>query len=179
MFRAWRVSCLVGAIFTMACASDQALPNKLELQDAANMFIPHDATEKVLAPDIPWVQISFNVRREPLEFAVSVEELSRAAADGWILCKPQTFEWMGFNDFSVTPNRYTKQRTYLLYKDGILITLLGMYHYASESSSVEADDRQTDMPIQHGVVIARNVAKEESLATANSQGLVCDGMPRG
>jgi hypothetical protein len=132
-------------------------------------FIPLDATEAVVALDIPWVQISFDVRREPFEFAVGTMRLAQAKEEGWAVCEPKTTEWVGYRDATVTPNRYKQAREYVLYEDGVLITLLATYESAREATSVKKGIGKTERPDQHGVVIARN--STEKLARSDSDDL--------
>lgn len=171
MLRYYKV--VSAALLVAACTSGDASRDQ-ELLEVANAFVPKDAAAKWIAPGIPWVQISFDVQRDPLEFAINADVLTQAKTNGWMLCEPRTPEWTGYDDFTVTPSRYTQHRKYMVHKDGVLITLLGVYYSASESTSVRKVDGRTDRPIQHGVVIARPASEEEAREAANSQLLSCD-----
>ena len=105
---------------------------------------------QVAPPDTPWVQIDFDVRPAPLEFAFSNDRLTRAPEDGWVLCRRRVSEWAEFKDATVTPSRFTQEQLVALYKNDVLITLIGTYHSDSNEDAVRKD--QSERPIQHGVV---------------------------
>ena len=164
--------CALAALFS-GCT--KVAQKDASLSEYANQFVPADATQRMTAPGIPWEQVSYDVLREPLEFAIAEPRLRQATADGWKLCEPATSEWTGYTDMSVTPARYTQARTYVLYRDGVQIMLMGMYYSASEAASVKKHDGQADKPVQHGVVIARRASEKEALETAAQQNLHCGG----
>jgi hypothetical protein len=166
------VICVLCALFA-GCA--KVAQKDASLAEYAGQFIPTDATNKVTAPGIPWEQVSFDVTRAPLEFAVNESRLHQAAADGWKLCEPATSEWTGFTDMSVAPARYTQTRTYVLYRQGVLIVLIGTYYSASEAVAVRPRDDQAEKPVQHVVVISRQATEKEALETAAHQNLRCAG----
>lgn len=157
-----------------ACTQDGSDPTKASLRQHAEKFVPQDAVERIVEPELPWVQISFTVRRPPLEFAVDESRLAQARADGWALCQPTTSEWEGFEDARVTPVRYRQERVFVLYKGGVQITLLGIYDSPSKEVSVRKREGQTETPIQRGYVIARKATEEEALAAAAAHGLSCE-----
>lgn len=143
------------------------------LREYANNFVPEDASNIVAAPSIPWIQISFDVRREPLEFAISADRLDRAKAEGWTVCQPSTADWTGYYDAKVTPRRYTQNRAYVLYKDGVLIELIGVYYSDSEATSVQKSVGSAAGRVQHGMVIARNATEKEVVEAADVLGVSC------
>jgi hypothetical protein len=143
------------------------------LLESANNFVPPDASDKKLAPGIPWVQLDFNVRREPLQFAITDTVLNRAAAAGWTLCQPKTSEWTGYQDMRSTPSQYVQTRIYVLHKGNVQIVLVGIYYSENEATSVKRQTEVIQKPSQHGVVIASNSTEHEARGVAISQGLSC------
>lgn len=166
MFRA-RIALIAVCMSVLnACTNDA---DEGSLEEHANYFVPEDASEVVTAPDIPWVQKSFNVSRESSEFAIPADKLARTKSDGWRLCQPPGPEWMGFQDATLTPPRYTQQRAYVLYKDSVLVVLVGKYY--SDAENTAAPSAKMD---QHGMVIVRNATDQEAQETADSFKLSCD-----
>lgn len=157
-----------------ACGGDAVEADRANLEERARSFVPEDASEIRVAPGIPWVQVDFDVRRDPLEFAVSNDRMVRAQEEGWTLCQPLTSDWSEFEDTSVNPRLYRQEKLYALYKDGVSITLVGMYQSDSRSSLVRPGAAQGEEPIQRGVVIARNSTDSEALTMANALRLSCD-----
>jgi len=47
-------------------------------------------------PDLPWVQISFNVRRPWLMFAVDEHGITEAKRAGWQVCHSTNGDWDGY-----------------------------------------------------------------------------------
>lgn len=168
MFRAWIVFAAACTALLNACNNGDSEVSKANLEAYANYFMPEDAADVAIAPDLPWLQRSFNVSRGPLEFAVSTEKLSRAKADGWMLCEPSNPEWTGFDDATLTPPRHTQQKAYVLYKGGVLVVLTGKYYIDVESGSAP-----TAKMNQHGMVIVRNGTDREAQETAGSFNLTC------
>jgi hypothetical protein len=141
------------------------------LRQAAESFVPQDAADRTVAPDLPWVQISFNVRRPWLQFAIDEKRIFRAKAEGWALCQATSSEWDGYQDFAVTPPRYTRLKTYILYRDGVMLTLIGRYDRPiAELPLGKRDER----PIQQGFVIARKATEKEGMEAAANMRLSCD-----
>lgn len=168
------LSVVVLVMVVGACSRSAAGLTDAKLRDYANQFVPQDAFDREEPSGIPWVQIAFNVRRDPLEFAISTERLERARADGWLLCRPQTPDWTGYEDMSQSPSRYTQHRKYLLHKDGVQIMVIGMYHSASEREAVRPREGLTDKPVQQVYLVVRNSTDAEAKAEAAEQGLSCD-----
>jgi hypothetical protein len=169
---------LVSAVTLLAACSHSAAATDgaAMLRESAKQFVPPDALDEKVAPGIPWVQIDFDVRREPLQFAFSEGLLRRATADGWAICHPNTSEWNAYEDRSVRPTQYIQSLKYGLYRKGILIVLIGLYYSENEASSVKKHEGQSEEPTQHGVVIARNSTRHEALEWAASQALSCDNL---
>src|SRR5690242_20099155 len=67
---------------------NHAAPAPTMLRQTAEEFVPQDASEKVVAPDLSWVQISFKVRRPWLVFAIDERRIREAKQAGWALCQP-------------------------------------------------------------------------------------------
>lgn len=162
-------SLALSLVLLTACGPDVA--GQAELRHAAEAFVPEDAADKSLAPDMPWVQISFDVRRPWLKFAVDEERLNRAELDGWKVCRPQTTEWRASEDFVATPPSYRRIRTYVLYRDGISVQIIGMYERPLESVGLEGEGEQ---PVQQGFVIARNATAKEARQVAENFRLSCE-----
>jgi hypothetical protein len=172
--RQLEIMALVGVVLSMGCARDTVAVNRDELRARASEFVPADASRKVDASGIPWVQISFDVQREPLDFAVTEDRLAKAKSDGWMLCEPKSAEWSGYYDATTTPpNRYKQIREYMLYRAGVVITLVGTYESDSESTSVKKVPGQTTKPTQHGFVIAHASSEKDAFDFAAKQGLSC------
>jgi hypothetical protein len=159
----------LGSLLT-ACSE---APKTLALVKVADDFIPTDATQRAKAPGVPWLQISFDVQRPPLEFGIDESRLRRAAADGWKVCAPTSPEWTGYLDMSAQPAQYTQTRTYVLYRDGILVTLIGMYNSANEASSVKKSDERDEKPVQHDFVIVEQTDDQKFHETAAHHNLQC------
>lgn len=160
----------VGACIALlsACAGEMG---RNALEEHADYFVPADASNVVTAPDIPWVQKSFNVSRTPSEFAVSEDKLVRAKSDGWTLCQQLNPEWTSYHDTTLTPPRYTKQRAYVLHKEGALVVLVGKYY--SDMEFVQESGGPTKKMTQHGMVIVRNATDPEVQETVDSFKLSC------
>ena len=141
------------------------------LRSAAEAFVPQDAVERTVAPDMPWVQISFNVRRPWLEFAFDEHRIGEAKAEGWGLCQPVSSEWEGYEDRAVTPPSYRRVRTYVLYRDGVALQLIGIYDVPLEAMGLGKRDEK---PVQQGIVIARRATAKEALQIAANFQLSCD-----
>lgn len=164
----------LSAIILFGCSQESAGPAREELLQYAEQFVPADASKKIISPDVPWVQVSFEVRRAPLEFAIDEERLVQEKANGWMLCRPTTSEWMGTAYGDATVERYRQTRIFVLYKDGVYIQLTGEYDSSSEATSVRKIDGQTEKPIQHFYVIARRTTDAETRQMAMYLGLACD-----
>jgi hypothetical protein len=158
------------SILLAACPGPRKGP---PLAEVANQFIPIDAEQKTTATGIPWLQISFNVQREPFDFGIDESTLRRAVADGWKLCEPTKAEWTGYMDMSTQPAQYTQTRTYVLYRDGVLVTLIGMYNSPNEAASVRKHEGVGDRPLQQDFVIVSHASEHESLETAAKHNLRC------
>jgi hypothetical protein len=141
------------------------------LLPSAEMFVPQDAMEKVVTSDLPWTQISFQVRRPWLKFAVDEDRISQAKIEGWGLCRPMSTDWDGYEDYAVTPPRYRRLRTYVLYRDGVLLQLIGIYDTPLETMG---PGKSGEKPVQQGVVIVRKATAKEALQTAADFHLSCD-----
>ncbi|HKQ29893.1 MAG TPA: hypothetical protein VJS66_01300, partial [Burkholderiales bacterium] len=129
------------------------------------------------APDIPWVQISFNVRRKKFEFATSEKKLAEAQSGGWMVCRPRNATWTIFIDGMTVPNRRVHERVLLLYRNGALITLVGRYYDLELSTS--RDNPASVAPVQHGAVIARMVSESELRGSIDTLRLSCEGQRNG
>lgn len=158
-------------IVALLPACSRNTPGEAAIREVAEAFVPQDATEKVLAPDTPWVQISFNVRRPWLEFAVDEKRINRAKLEGWDLCRPATAEWAGHEDVVVASASYRRLRTYVLYREGVLVQLLGMYDSPLESVGLEGE---AEPAIQQGFVIAKKATEKDALRMAADFKLSCD-----
>lgn len=153
----------------VGCTHD--VPGQVELRKVAEQFVPPDASETMVAPSLPWLQISFNVRRPWLEFAFDENRIRDAQLAGWKLCRPTTGEWEGYEDRAVTPPNYRRQRTYLLYKDGVSMQFFGTYDTPLNSSGTSNRDEK---PVQQGILIARRETTSEALQMAANFHLSCD-----
>jgi hypothetical protein len=87
------------------------------LQQAAEEFIPEDAQNRIIAPNLPWVQLSFDVRRPWQQFAMDERRIFDAQRKGWMLCTGSG--WQEYEDSAATPSVYVEQKFYVLYKDGV------------------------------------------------------------
>lgn len=168
MARAWMIVVGTCAALLSACTGDMGHE---ALEAHANYFVPADASDIVTAPDIPWVQKSFDVSRKPFEFAVSAEKLARAKSDGWTLCQQLDPEWTSYQDATLTPPRYTKQRAYVLHKGSALVVLVGKYD--SDTEFVQQSAGPTEKMTQHGMVIVRSATDPEVQETVESFKLSC------
>jgi hypothetical protein len=164
MWRSWSVFAAALMSPLMACSDGVSA----SLEQYADYFVPEDAVEVVTAPGLSWLQESFSVRRVPLEFAVRKEVLDRAQADGWTLCESSSPAWTEFDDATLTPPRHTKQKAYVLYKDGILVVLTGTYYIDGESALVPEEEMN-----QQGMVIVRNATSTIAQETATTLNLTC------
>jgi len=167
------VSLATAALCTGACSNRSAELSRARLEGYASEFVPQDATGRKTEPGIPWVQLSFTVRRAPLEFPIDANRLLQATADGWTLCQPMPSEWTSYLDMSVTPARYRQTRTYVLYREGVLLLLVGMYDGDSEATAVKRGGNRMEMPVQHVAVVARPSSAPESREVAARQNLTC------
>jgi len=167
----WRyVLAAVLGILLGACEGDGPTGSRRAIRDSANEFVPADAFDRRDEEGAPWVQISFNARRKPFEFAV---DLQRAAANGWKMCRPKTTEWTGYEDASHEGAAYTQHIKYLFYKGGIQVTAISMYHSENEHSAVRRDSGDR-MPIQQVFLVAGQATDQRARAEATELSLVCD-----
>lgn len=161
---AWCLRVAAAAVTAALGACNQHAPAaQAPLAQAAESFVPLDAMERQLAPNLPWVQISFNVRRPWLQFAIDEQRIQQAQSEGWELCRPASAEWEGYEDATGPSLTYKRLRTYVLYREGVLIQLIGMYQSPGGAQQ----------PIQQGVVIAREATKEEARQMAGNFQLTC------
>jgi len=151
----------------VGCTQD--VSGRAELRNDAEQFVPPDATQKTVAPGLPWVQISFNVRRPWLQFAFDENRIRNAQLAGWKLCQPLTDKWEGYEDRAVTPAKYRRQRTYLLYKDGVSMQFFGLY-----DTPLNTAGNRDEFPVQLGIIVARKEKKSEALQIAQNFHLSCD-----
>jgi hypothetical protein len=174
------VASFLATLFSALTVASANSGGNSALLNYANVFVPADATGKVKEPSIPWVQLSFDVFRAPLDFAVPESRLREAAADGWKVCRPATPDWNGYPDMSVTPARYTQTRTYVLYRDGVSLMIVGMYYSSSQSAAAKRDESGPSAKrVQHAMVIARWASEKEALEDAAQQALKCEEKQRG
>jgi hypothetical protein len=157
------------AVLLVSCNADG--PRRNALRQTAETFVPQDASDKRVVTDLPWVQISFVVRRPWLVFAVDEHRIAEANNAGWRLCRPVSADWEGYEDDTVTPSTYRRQRIYVLYKDGISVQLIGLYDRVP-GTNVQLGNGET--PIQQGIVIARATTQREALQTAANFKLACE-----
>src|SRR5690349_21398075 len=95
----------IAAFAGVLVGCDDAARAQTALRQTAEDFVPQDAAERVVAPDLPWVQISFKVRRPWLVFAVDERRIREAKLAGWALCQPPNSEWNGYEDHAApAPN---------------------------------------------------------------------------
>ena len=168
--RTWRLSmvCLL-ALLSVACHEKIT---KDKLSKIADEFVPPDALDKSLAPLIPWVQISFKVHRPALQFDDS--KISHAQKHGWMTCRPQTDAWAGYVDTQgVPPGRYVQMRSYMLYRQGVVIAVVAQYSNESEAAAVKKGAPASEAPAQNGMIIAGSSTEQQFRDRAASQGLVC------
>jgi hypothetical protein len=141
------------------------------LVPSAEAFVPSDATDKVTT-DRPSTQIAFKVRRPWLQFAIDERRIAQAKADGWKICSPPSAEWVGYEDASVTPPIYRRHRTYILFRDDLLIQLFGIYD--NPIDSIAGGNTTEQPPVQQGVVIASKATAAEMEQTASDFHLSCN-----
>lgn len=169
-----RAVCFVIAMAVLAaCESGTRAAGAPQLSPVTQRFVPPDATEQVVASGVPWEQIDFVVRRDPFTFAFDESEIKSAVTDGWLPCRPKSDKWWEYEDRSVTPSRYLQQRTVTLFKNGVLVMLLGRYVSPSQQQAVAAGIAGRERPAQQGVVSARKLSQEEARAIAESFDLTC------
>ena len=156
-----------------ACESDGASAGKVELSQVAKRFVPSDATDQMIATGVPWEQIDFVVRRAPFEFAFDERQMMRAVAEGWLLCRPKSDEWWAYEDRSVTPSRYLQQRVFTLFKDDVLVVLLGKYVSPSEQEAVTKRNPGSEKLPQQGVASVRKLSLKEATEVNESFDLSC------
>ena len=165
----WRLAvvCLL-ALLSVACHGKLT---KDKLSKVAAEFIPPDAQDRAQAPDVTWVQISFKVRRPALQFDES--RINHARRNGWIVCRPNTEEWVSYLETKATPNQYVQMRTYMLYRKGIVVALEAAYFSLNEATSVRKGEAASEVPAQSGLVIAGSSTEMQFRDRAASQGLAC------
>jgi hypothetical protein len=169
-----RLAAVVLSILLFGGCSQKAIPpDRDKLIATASQFVPRDASDKIIPTEIPWVQISFKVQRPPLELAIDVDKLPYAKNNGWMICRPKTEAWVSYLDETMAPPQYVQTRTYMLYRDGVGVTLVGRYVSASEDASARKDDVGSGTRTQDGIVIAGVSTKSDFSARASSQGLEC------
>lgn len=160
-----------------ACEGGAAGAGKVDLNQIAKRFIPPDATGQVTAAGVPWAQIDFVVLRAPFDFAFDEQAMARSAtAEGWLLCRPKSDDWWAYEDNSVTPSRYLQQRVFTLFKDDVLVVLLGKYTSPSEQATVTKGNPSAEKLPQQGVASARKASREEATAIAESFDLSCGAL---
>ena len=167
----WLAVVVLATLLFGGCSQKAIPPDRDKLIATASKFVPGDASDKIIPTEIPWVQISFKVHRPPLELAIDVDRLPYAKNNGWMICRPKTDAWVSYLDETVAPPQYVQTRTYMLYRDGVGVTLVGRYMSASEDASVRKEGSGTRT--QDGIVIAGVSTKSDFLARASSQGLEC------
>jgi hypothetical protein len=144
-----------------------------KVQKLASTFIPSDAIDLVSTTQMLWTQHTFDVLRRPFEFAVRADELARARSEGWTVCQEASAEWIGFYDATVTPRRFVRQKTYVLSKDGVLITLISRY-YGATKGDLDAMLKESPKPIQHAAILAQDASDQDLKEAAESSQLTCD-----
>lgn len=158
-----------------ACAGGGDGAAMSSLDQVAKRFVPPDATEQVTATEVPWAQVDFVVQRAPFEFAFDEHAVTSVAkAESWLLCRPKSDDWWAYEDHSVTPSRYLQQRVFTLFKDDVLVVLLGRYVRSSEHDAVRKDGLTPEKLPQQGVASARKLTREEAAQIAESFDLSCD-----
>ena len=170
--RMFATSLLVVLATLAACGRGATATGKQDLSQAADRFVPSDAANKVIAAGVPWAQIDFTA---PFEFAFDERAITSANAEGWLLCSPKSEKWWEYEDRSVTPARYLQQRVFMLFKNDVLVTLLGRYVSTSEQEAVKSSSLGSDKPLQQGVVSARKLSQKEAREIAESFDLYCAG----
>jgi hypothetical protein len=166
----------IAVLAGLLAGCDHSASAQTTLRQTAEEFVPQDASEKVVAPDLPWVQISFKVLRPWLVFAVDERRISEAKLAGWALCQPASAEWNGYEDHATTPPNYRRLRTYVLYRDGVLLQLIGIYDTPIDTMGLGKRDEK---PVQQGFVIARTATPNEVFQTAKNFDLSCDMQAEG
>jgi hypothetical protein len=156
-----------------ACVNQSSAPSAAQLREYANSFVPADAQDRIVAPDVPWAQISFRVRPLPLQFPFRREELARARANGWTVCEPADPGWTGYDDMRTTPSHYTQTRTAVLYNGSALAILSAWYVTESEAKAIKGDRQYAEPPIQQAVVVVRPSTTAEAVEFARSQEVYC------
>ena len=169
-----RTALVVLVSLIAACDTGVGVSTRATLEETARSLVPEDATDSQSVSDAPWVQIDFDVRREPLVFAINADRLARAQDDGRTLCQPPTPTWTEFMDARVTPSRYRQERLYVLFKGGVLITLIGAYESDGPRNAVRKDPNQEARPIQHGTVKAQSAGETDAVAIVDALRLSCD-----
>jgi hypothetical protein len=157
-----------------ACSHKEVQLTREKLIETASQFVPQDASDRFIAPQIPWVQISFNVQRPPLQFAIDEGKLTYAKESGWIICRPKTDDWVGYLDLTMGRHEYVQTRTYMLYQHGVMITLVGRYLSVGEEASVRKGDVGSGTRTQDGMVIAGGSTEGDFRDRAASQSLECE-----
>lgn len=148
-------------------------PSKDQIAELARELLPSDAFEVKEEPNAPWVQLSFHVQRAPEQFAIAEERFQRAATEGWLLCEPPTQAWNSYPDAREDPPVYTQQRTYELYRDGVLLTVIGSFHYESEQAAEEVKREQKHKPVQEVYVVGTRSTLQNANREADGKALVC------
>ncbi len=77
-----RTALVVLVSLIAACDTGVGVSTRATLEETARSLVPEDATDSQSVSDAPWVQIDFDVRREPLVFAINADRLARAQDDG-------------------------------------------------------------------------------------------------
>ena len=121
---------------------------------------------------IPWVQISFKLQRPALQFDDS--KINHAQRSGWKTCRPPTDAWASYVDTDgVPPGRYVQARTYMLYRNGVVVAVVAKYSSESAETAVKKGAAAAAVPAQSGMVIAGTSTEQQFLDRAASQGLAC------
>jgi len=139
----------------------------------ASLFHPKDAVHVGSATEKLWVQDSFEVSRRPFEFAIGLDQLSGARAEGWLVCQPFDSKWIGYYDGRMEASRYMQQRAYVLHGNGTLITLISQY-YGDDENTLARQLRTAEPVTQHLVVLAQPADAYAAEEAAESLGLSCD-----
>jgi hypothetical protein len=167
------VACFAITAALLSACSRTTGAGESELARVAERFVPVDATDRVVAKNVPWAQVDFVVRRVPFDFAFDERVITGAVADGWLLCRPKSKEWWEYEDRSVTPARYLQQRVITLFKNDVLVTLLGRYASQSEQEATKESGSTSEKPPQQGVASARRISRKEAAEIAEAFDLSC------
>lgn len=154
------------------CADMKKTTPDASLREAASRFVPPDARNLFEAPDLPWIQLSFEVTRAPTEFGIGLDQLEGAQRDGWLLCERNTPDWAGFDDMRQEPMRYVTERAYMLHTDGILMVVIGRHEHETEGAWKTESERGTAI-VQNVFITAHRANEQEARAQAADLGLQC------